>query len=220
MHSSRSHTVATVGIVSLVVALVALASACAESATSDASEPPATSNVIPSADGGGDAAIETDGGTEAASGTSCVQGATKCPEGTVCVAADCRVGRCEPATGGSVSARACGCNGIEYWNDSAASAAGAAIRGRRACDAQESLGCDSKKPCPALDAVCGIDVGAQNVCINGLTAGRCFGLPATCPAQDGPRVGECYGSQCTDQCALFRDKQAPVVSFFSGGSCQ
>lgn len=206
----------------LASAVALLVAACARSEEGDVLPgEPAPPSIVPEAsttEDAGDGQAD-DAGAEGGGSVSCVQNASSCPEGTVCVASDCRVGRCEPVTAGTVSARACGCDGIEYWNDTTAAGVGVTIRARRPCQGQEVRGCDPETPCPMLDTVCALDVGAMAVCNNRLEAGRCYRLPPTCPS-DGPRVGECFGSQCTDQCVLLRTKKQRVINFYSSGACQ
>ncbi|MBX3265066.1 MAG: hypothetical protein KF782_35670 [Labilithrix sp.] len=167
-----------------------------------------------------------DGGGAVASGARCVR-SSECGEGSFCDRRQCNApaGTCEPypVSCDDEERPVCGCDGVTYWNDCLRRAAGAPGARADECDVESARCGPSGSTCPE-GAVCAMLVGfggpGKPAC-RGPAAGRCWVLPAICPAQGrADRWDECATNEgalrCLDTCSAIRSGR----TFARVGACE
>jgi hypothetical protein len=133
-----------------------------------------------------------------------------CPNGSYCYAPTCGVnGNCVVADTGAQQDPLCGCDRITYWNGAVAAASNAGIRAVGACPVDLSTACGAALGalCP-VGSQCNLEQANAAACVANAT-GRCWTLPATCPALPAgtrPNTRRCVGGganpPCTSTCEL------------------
>ncbi len=128
-----------------------------------------------------------------------------CPTGTYCQSANCITGTCVAAPAASdLQVPVCGCDRITYWNLSLAVSHDVAVRGDGACAVGLVCGGAAGTDCPG-DALCNLEQASAAGCNLNNPAGRCWVLPATCPAAGGvlPTTRRCNSNNaCQTVCTL------------------
>jgi hypothetical protein len=136
---------------------------------------------------------------------ACQVANNSCPAGTYCLSANCTTCTCVAAPAASdVEAPVCGCDRLTYWNLSLAVSHAVSVRTDGACPAGLACGGVAGTDCPT-GALCNLEQANAVGCNLNSPAGRCWVLPATCPAAGGvqPTTRRCGGNNtCQTVCAL------------------
>lgn len=110
----------------------------------------------------------------------------------------------------------CGCDGVTYWNEAIANAAGISKRTDGAC-ALQAL---TTARCGGLNGVvcagfrrCNLEVETPTACAGAAgRQGTCWGLPDSCPPSQNGTMRRCTGGGgCRSYCDAIKD-QAPFYS--------
>lgn len=108
---------------------------------------------------------------------------------------------------------ACGCDGVNYWNDCLREQAGVAASTTGECTAPVAVPCGGHKgtACPTAGALCAkLSQSAAGACDPALP-GVCWALPPVCPTDDGGAVWQSCGPKpplCVDVCTAIRNEAA------------
>ncbi len=153
-------------------------------------------------------------------GRPCGPGQTRrCDVGSYCDAPGCMVvGECKVVdadAGGQLDAGGpvCGCDGVTYWNLSAAQDVGAAIGSTGRCAAPDAAACDGAGTCPDANTKCGIE---QQLGCSGPKRGLCWRIPKDCPRSVGAAVHTCAADGgCTSLCDAIKSEKP----YYVGASC-
>ena len=98
----------------------------------------------------------------------------------------------------------CGCDGITYWNDCLRRGASVTASTPGTCDTN-AVTCDATTPCPTGTFCARL---AMTGACDPSSAGACWGLPDTCPADASATYERCPNPKCSDACNAIRDQQA------------
>jgi len=157
-----------------------------------------------------DLVVVVDATPDVVLGARCNVAQGNCPDGSFCFAPNCGVnGNCMVADTTAQQDPVCGCDRITYWNGAVAAANNASIRAVGACPVNLSTACGGAlgTQCPA-GSICNLAQENAAACI-AAAAGRCWTLPATCPALPAgtlPSTRRCVGgggnSPCLSVCEL------------------
>jgi hypothetical protein len=130
-----------------------------------------------------------------------------CPLSFFCGKDSCgaMLGRCDPLPllCDADLGPSCGCDGVTYWNDCLRRLAGSAAGTKGECSQAAALcgGMDARA-CPK-GAIC-TRVSPVGVC-DPMEPGRCWGLPANCPAEIAVRAQSCAPERgCVDLCSALK----------------
>jgi hypothetical protein len=116
----------------------------------------------------------------------------------------------------------CGCDHVNYWNQSVAASHGMAVNSAGECPQQGAAHCGGlgMLPCPMAKHFCDYQVQNQNACGIMDPMGICWGMPLQCPGiVVGPYYQPCVapGNQCLTECeaiktesTFYQDPQCPV----------
>jgi hypothetical protein len=145
-----------------------------------------------------------------------------CPNGSYCYAPACGVnGNCVVAETTAQQDPLCGCDRITYWNGAVAAASNASIRGAGACPADLDTICGgANPPCPN-GSVCNLQQENAAACMAN-AAGRCWTLPANCPALPAgsmPSTRRCVGGGANAPCQSVCDLIAADRVFRVDDTC-
>jgi len=140
----------------------------------------------------------------------CMVATANCPDGMYCLSPNCGVnGTCQPVPANVQQAPVCGCDRITYWNAGVAAANSASVRVDGACPAGVACGAGiGAATCPA-GAICNLEQATDATCNQNAT-GRCWTLPAACPALPAgtmPTTRRCVGggnNPCLPACELIQ----------------
>ncbi len=157
------------------------------------------------ADGGADVAADSpvDAASDADAGPqkACTAGGNECAADEYCEAADCATGTCakRPASA-DVEKPVCGCDGVSYWNGGLAATAGVVVKTSGACTAGGKIcGGIAGFKCPS-GATCVMEGADKNVCLVADGSGKCWGMPAMCPAVQITNLRSCTKKTCSGRC--------------------
>jgi hypothetical protein len=157
--------------------------------------------------------VVVDAGPDVIGGRVCQVANPNCPAGTYCMSANCNTGTCVVAPTSDQESPLCGCDRFTYWNGAVAAANAASIRVAGACPTGVACGGNAAVDC-AAPAVCNLEQASALTCNVNNPAGRCWVLPATCPAPvagAAPTTRRCNANNCQAVCDLIMNARAYFV---------
>jgi hypothetical protein len=135
-----------------------------------------------------------------------------CGEGFYCNATDCQTGFCEEVVKNNDAMKdaVCGCDGVNYWNTTTATAYGMPVASTGECAQPATCAPTDVTPCPSMRHFCGQLVGSAAECVIDPTIsnGVCWGMPESCDALSiGGTWRRCNNEACVDECSAIKDKR-------------
>jgi hypothetical protein len=211
--SDRNLLAAAVGIMTFVTWAAAacsstsvVAPAPAGDASDDTTDPDASTGV----DGSSDARVTAD------DGSIDVPACDPAHPGDCASNEYCQLAGCAPGTGvctkkpaasdPDLSVGVCGCDGIQYWNETLAASRGASLQTACLHDSLVTCGGPTNTACPA-----GTYCQYAGTCQAGSDKGWCWAVPATCDTISGS-LSECGAeagapTACTNLCVLTKNEK-------------
>ncbi len=179
-----------------------------------------TNDAIATGDGAtpNDGATETDAGPDGATdgGKACnVTTPNDCGPNAYCDSPTCTVGTCKarPAAEKDGTTPVCGCDDVTYWNETLAHVHGVSVKANAACTAGKTCGGIANLKCPG-STFCNYEGASLAVCAASDAAGKCWGLPSSCPNSGGAKFRAC-GAACNGRCQQVKAE----TTFYSDITC-